>query len=270
MVKIRNLELNIGKEIGYYLFENKKFKTIEEVVIQYYEDRGYRGIYTENKYWRNFFGLFFDNIIVEQVGNVNILKFDFQKEIDIKKVFNKTYFLNKAYCPYKKEDLKVLLDFLDLESFMKLLFYYRIKQSGFPDVMIYNKKELLFLEVKNKNDMLRESQAITLQVLSSNNVNVEICTINFSERKKKEIIRLLKSNKEDVDIINYLLQDIIKINRRNKYWYEKGLGILFILVFWYIGIPLAIISFLNNYYKDKAYEEIKVQEVLKKRKNKGS
>ena len=118
--------------------------------------------------------------------------------------------------------------------------------------------------------MLRESQAITLQVLSSNNVNVEICTINFSERKKKEIIRLLKSNKEDVDIINYLLQDIIKINRRNKYWYEKGLGILFILVFWYIGIPLAIISFLNNYYKDKAYEEIKVQEVLKKRKNKGS
>ena len=40
MVKIRNLELNIEKEIGYYLFENKKFKTIEEVVIYYYQNRG--------------------------------------------------------------------------------------------------------------------------------------------------------------------------------------------------------------------------------------
>lgn len=132
--------------------------------------------------------------------------------------------------------------------------------------MIYNDKELKFYEVKNKNDSLRNSQAKTLNLLSKNNVNVELFTINFTEAKIQKTNDKLKVGKEKAREFSQYTEDIIRVNFRKRYWYEKWWGIILMFIFWYIAIPIAIISYIANKSFENLVIKTETNRILEKKK----
>lgn len=266
MIKIKNVKLDIKKEVGYYVYDYYKFKTIEEVVMHYFQTKNYSAIYTENKFWRALLYIFYNNIIIDIIEDTTILKFDFQKETDIRKLFRKKYSYYNSGNIFSRKHFELLLKSISVENVIKILFYLKVEQTGFPDIMIYNDKELKFYEVKNKNDSLRNSQAKTLNLLSKNNVNVELFTINFTEAKIQKTNDKLKVGKEKAREFSQYTEDIIRVNFRKRYWYEKWWGIILMFIFWYIAIPMAIISYIANKYFENLVIKTETNRILEKKK----
>ncbi|KAJ2852432.1 hypothetical protein IWW36_000319 [Coemansia brasiliensis] len=65
---------------------------------------------------------------------------------------------------------------------------YRLKRSGFPDLCLWNEStgSVLFAEVKGPKDKLSETQRDWLDILTSQNIDVEVCHIREGDARDYE------------------------------------------------------------------------------------
>lgn len=338
MIEVEELNLGLYKnDGGYYCYNNKEFKYIEEVAIYYYEKNGYKGIYTQNAYWWHLFSfLFWDEIFSiidlkyseekytnneKSFNKFNYLLFsdmpkdfftkDFLKnreemisykmnlirEKGAKIILEKNYFkakklyditgtsfrLVEVFDRYSLEDLKIIFDYIDINYILKIMLYFMSdvskNRSGFPDIMIYNKNVLEFLEIKGKNDVIRENQVKVLYILNNNNIKSKICTIDNSDRKINNLKNKLfdlkyETRVETISYINFLkkaknrthtnyieeylniISDSNKIKKNSnktkvqrKLWYEKWWGWILVFFFWIFLIPIVVFDKRTNKIK---------------------
>ena len=105
-----------------------------------------------------------------------------------------------------------------------------------------------------------------MNLLSKNNVNVELFTINFTEAKIQKTNDKLKVGKEKAREFSQYTEDIIRVNFRKRYWYEKWWGIILMFIFWYIAIPIAIISYIANKSFENLVIKTETNRILEKKK----
>eukprot|EP01080_Neovahlkampfia_damariscottae_P006638 gene6638-10803_t len=186
--------------------------TVEDLVIQHYDEKGFDSYHTESSIFVTIFGLLFWDIIYMDIPCVFQTKFqtsplDFRtiafypqrkKEIDerleeIKKDGKMEELINKTWENYEgKANACINWSRITLEeiilivksaggilisSIMLELAKNFKKTKGMPDLIVFDENEFKFCEVKSQRDHLSDHQRIWIDVLIKSNVTVEICHV---------------------------------------------------------------------------------------------
>ena len=121
---------------------------------------------------------------------------------------------------FKLEELKIPIECLEKEQilliFDKMLHDFAYYRSGFPDLIVMNKEEFFFVEVKSKNDSLSERQVEWHDYLMNEvKIDVNIFSVNKTERQinnlKKKYNNIPKKDysfKLSFDINELSLEDL--------------------------------------------------------------
>ena len=175
--------------------------------MEYYKNQGYEAKFSENDIWNSFFHyLIYKNIKkLYELGEITTAKenrfddeFYEENQIAINKILNSLMDTNiKEYIEYiyknsskklteeKKEyRLKVLraAEYLDNNQILIIMEYmikdYIHRRRGFPDLMVWNDKELFFAEIKAGSDVLSRRQISAHKALLKAGIDVVLLTIN--------------------------------------------------------------------------------------------
>ena len=193
-----------------YLHDCKAL-SVEDYVIEYYKKSGWIGYHSENLILTSIFGilmwefLYFDLPFVFQTS-AQKAPLDFRSNdfyIRRKEVYKRLINLYKTseialsfienYEKYKNQaslfvhwpaietwGLAFVTQVVDALSFglvnvLKVLAKdYRHNSSGMPDLILVNKTEVKFVEVKSHNDRLSDQQKMWIKVLSTSGIKTEV------------------------------------------------------------------------------------------------
>ena len=210
-------------------YNNKTMINSEDVGIEYYKKQGFNAEFIENDLWNDFF-----NILIYP----NIKKFYRNSELttDDKRKFDDEFYrknefiLNKILislnganikehienyykkCPNElteeiinKSNVLTASEYLENNQILIVMSHlikdYIHNRRGFPDLMIWDDKELFFSEIKAGHDFLSRKQITAHKILQNAGINVEVLTINKSkksiENQKNNYTKERKPTKTD-------------------------------------------------------------------------
>lgn len=270
---------------------NSKELFVEEVVMEYYKQRGYSAIWSENTYWCMIYALLFWDIIFMPTDTcvqvpmnhkdfkmhydflVNSEMFDMPRDFfkssfypqrknaiekrikelinsNISQIIKESFYQHYGercraiwdWNKYSIDELTIPLKSLKNEQIIlimdRMLHDFAYCSTGFPDVIIFNEREFIFIEAKSKNDRVSDSQMEWHEYLL-NTVKVEVIlfTLNKSERQIKNIVKKYKniSKKEytmslsfdletyDVDDMSLLSDDELLNKQKDNELFAKEL-----------------------------------------------
>ncbi|KAG1207403.1 hypothetical protein G6F68_007571 [Rhizopus microsporus] len=195
--------------------------SVEEVALEYYAKKGFKGLHAENGIIRMIASLLFWDILFAPIPGVfetpyqtapldirsdafyesrldiiqkrlNAIEngdyLDIIKTIDTRERPRQTLCIGVNW-NYELEDILEIAECIGpmpLASLCKLLFEeYGQRQSGMPDLCCWNyeKKECLFSEVKGPGDTLSETQKLWIDTLASVGIQVEVCFVKLWKGK---------------------------------------------------------------------------------------
>ena len=190
---------------------------VEGGVLEYYQQRGYQGVHTENYLWRSFFGLLFWDIIFDQDCEalhhpLQITPTDFYTPNFLKK--RKKQFLERLKVLHHADRFYDIIqhhyetklgisnpmvgwhdsilpliaqcyDSLTPEQLAGVLLEMArdLKENtrGFPDLFVWNDTTYHFIEVKSPNDHLSAQQLYWLHFFQKQGVNAEVIRVAWQE-----------------------------------------------------------------------------------------
>jgi len=200
----------------FYCFDGKKCST-EDVVKDYYQNKGYKVMRAEVDFWFAMFAVaFFDEIysintyyhgdipsdmfykdfyanrakIIDEkykyLQTANLFEF-INSQIEKHGDFKTRLFYNipdeqYSMIRYFKTDIvQEFLKRIDRKVFAKIVYriaqYPRENRAGTQDYIVWNKKELIFVEVKREKEKLREEQIIWAKFLLDNKIPIVIMRV---------------------------------------------------------------------------------------------
>lgn len=205
-----------GKD--YFYCTNGKKCSTEDVVREYYKNKGYKAMRAEVIFWKGMFTLaFFDEIFSINTPSYSDIPLDMfhqnfyanRKEIiDEKYKFlqttNLSEYINSQITKHENFNTRLLYDSeidgykntveyfktpivqdflkrIDNKTFSKIV--YHIAQNpcdniaGTPDFIMWNDKELIFVEVKRENEKVRPVQIIWSEFLINNKIPFTIVRV---------------------------------------------------------------------------------------------
>ena len=133
--------------------------------------------------------------------------------------------------------LKSLTDEQIILIMDRLLHDYNYNWSGFPDVIAFNDDELIFVEVKSKNDTLSDGQIVWHEyLLNTVKVKVVLFTVNKTDRQLKNLVKKYENipekdytmklpckhenfNETNVDLLN--AEELLKKQEENNILVKK-------------------------------------------------
>lgn len=208
-------------EVGktYFYCQNGNKCSTEQVVREYYKNKGYSVMRAEYEFWKGMFILtFLDELYPEKCyksyGKTEVFydmefyknqeknltkKCNYIKNTDLKEFINSQ--LNKheagAYIRdldewelegyknpteyFKSQIVQEFLARIDNKTFYKVV--NRILQDrknntvGTPDYIVWNKKELIFIEVKREKEKIREDQITWAEFLIQNKISYKVVRV---------------------------------------------------------------------------------------------
>lgn len=210
-------------EVGktYFYCQNGNKCSTEQVVKEYYKNKGYSVMRAEHAFWRAMFTLSF----FEEIFSVNMYKQAYPNDIpfdmsrgsfyacrkqgidnkyELIKKSNLKEFINSQITKHESFKTRLLydveiegypntveyfkssivqdfLDRIDMHVFTTVI--YRIAQypggntRGTPDYIVWNKKELIFVEVKRDKEKLREDQITWAEFLIDNKIPYKVVRV---------------------------------------------------------------------------------------------
>lgn len=190
---------------------------VEDAVLEYFSEKGWNGIHSENFLWRGLFGLVFWHIIFDtnhgsfhhplqrQPSDLNDSVFfesrqslleDQLKSLKTKKqiadyvssihdekygIANRFVIWHEALLPA----LLVMIQKLPLKGLKAVLIEMsknmKENSAGFPDLFIWTENDYHFYEVKSPNDHLSAQQLFWLNFLASAKINAEVLRVNYAD-----------------------------------------------------------------------------------------
>lgn len=200
-------------ELGktYFYCKNGNKCSTEQVVREYYKDKGYSVMRTECIFWQGMFALaFYDEIFSVNKYAYNDIptdmfskcfyenreagiesKYKLIQKTDLKKFINSQISNNEPFNTrllypieiegysnpveyFKSPIVQEFLDRVDNKTFAAIV--YKIVKypggnfRGTPDYIVWNKKELIFVEVKREKEKLHEDQITWAEFLINNKI----------------------------------------------------------------------------------------------------
>ena len=185
-----------------YKYNGKMNLFSEEVGIEYYSNKGYNVEFTENDIWQVLFRLFILRNIKKAYHKGQIKEYKISK-LNKKFINDNEEVISQIFADLRKSDLKLtvnslrnenlrrqldaLTKHLETEQILSVLFFmlndYKNNRRGFPDLMVWNKEELFFAEVKARGDNLSQWQTHTHKALINAGINITLFSINKNERR---------------------------------------------------------------------------------------
>ena len=208
-------------EVGktYFYCQNGNKCSTEQVVREYYKNKGYSVMRAEYSFWQGMFILtfldelypekcyksygktevFYDLDFYKNQENNLIKKCDYIKNVNLKEFINSQIKKHEAGAYIRDLDewefegyknpteyfkSQIVQDFLtriDDKTFYKVV--NRILQDrknntvGTPDYIVWNKKELIFIEVKREKEKLREDQITWAEFLIKNKIPYKLIRV---------------------------------------------------------------------------------------------
>lgn len=207
-------------EIGktYFYCKNGSKCSTEQVVREYYKDKGYSVMRAEYVFWQGMFTLaFYDEIFSVNKYAYNDIptdmfrkyfyenreariesKYKLIQKTNLKKFINSQITKNEPFntrllypdeiegCKnpveyFKSPIVQEFLDRIDNKTFSEIV--YKIAKypggnfRGTPDYVVWNKKELIFIEVKREDEKLREDQITWAEFLINNNILYKVIRV---------------------------------------------------------------------------------------------
>lgn len=216
-----------------YEFNPEDDSIVEDLVINYYNEKGFNAFFAENRYWIALFLLFFySGLNLEYINMFNFVEYinDYNEYVDYDKLANSDLInmVMDSYFMFLARGIGVgetkydnLINYFSLDELLVAPIYLNHKQlsliferlgsdfdffsRGFPDLIVYDDDSLFFVEVKSKMDSPSFNQIQWHKFLSEVvNVDVVIFSINKSDRQIDFMKKMY-----DVDLIDY--------NERNSF-----------------------------------------------------
>jgi len=189
--------------------------SVEQLVANYYQSKGYQAVFTENTLWKNVMGLLTWEIIfnasqhqfshpfqyaptqyrLEGFGLENLSHFHHKLAMlsNPEQLWNHFEWIKEKHqgtinplieWEYLDFDLiRVFVERISVKSlsavFEQLWINIATHSKGFPDLMVWNADELFFVEVKSPNDHLSPIQYFWNEVLNSAGIESKIIRIKW-------------------------------------------------------------------------------------------
>lgn len=205
----------IGK--NYFYCSNGEKCSTEQVVREYYKNKGCQVMRAEYSFWKGIFVLAFLDELYPQtlntksenklfdIENKNITSEELNQKLNLIKKSNIQNFINTQIAKHEQgsyirwldeweiEDYKnpteyfkspIVQEFLakiDNKTFCKILQHtikdYDRNPVGTPDYIVWNKKEMTFVEVKRKNETLKPEQIEWGEFLIKNKIPYKVLRV---------------------------------------------------------------------------------------------
>ncbi|QJR80779.1 DNA polymerase III subunit epsilon [Alteromonas pelagimontana] len=195
------------------LLDESQNHAVERGVIAYYHRHNIQAWRTENRLWRSLFGLTFWTLLFDQ--DALVTEFDRRPlalknnnfyakfEADIEKLLTSchsseallTHITTMAAAHYGKvnslfmwsnallDPIVALLNYGNLAAVQEILRMmakdFSSLSDGFPDLMVYEKGQLRFEEIKAPGDQLRRNQLVSVQRLQQVGFDVQITQVQW-------------------------------------------------------------------------------------------
>lgn len=195
--------------------ENEKGISVEQLVANYYQNKGFQAVFTENTLWKNVMGLLTWEIIfnasqhqfshpfqyaptqyrLEGFGLENLTHFHHKLAMlsDPKQLWSHFEWIKEKHhgtinplIEWERLDfdlIRVLVERISVKSlssvFEQLWINIATHCKGFPDLMVWNEYELFFVEVKSPNDHLSPIQYFWNEVINSSGIESKIIRIKW-------------------------------------------------------------------------------------------
>ena len=189
---------------------------IEAAVLNYFMEKGWNGIHSENYLWRGLFGLVFWEIIFDAnygsfhhplqrqpsdlndqsffetrqellTDQLNLFKTKKQLVKHLSKMYESKHSIANRFVSWHENllpSLEEMVSMVALKSLKTVLLEMsknmKDNSTGFPDLFLWKEKDYQFYEVKSPNDQLSAQQLFWLNFLSSAKIKVDVLRVNYS------------------------------------------------------------------------------------------
>ena len=196
-----NIKAEKTKEKGRLFSYNGKINlNSEEVAKEYYKNQGYDARFSENNVWNKlFYRIVYKKLRIAY--NEGKIKECNDKKFDDDFYYQNKDIINKILEDWRNEDLNIILrkkekdnprskirniiNYLENDQILSIMEFlskdYIHHRSGFPDIIVWNEKELFFVEVKSKGDTLTRKQVRLHNLMLNLGIDIRLLTINMSE-----------------------------------------------------------------------------------------
>ena len=196
-----NIKAEKTKKKGRLFSYNDKINLrSEEVAKEYYKNLGYDARFTENYVWNEIFYRIVYKKLKRAYKKGKIKEFN-NYMLDDDFYYQNKDIINTILEEWRQKDLnqilkkreknnprskiRIIIEFLENDQLLFIMEYmakdYIHHRSGFPDIMVWNNKELFFVEVKSKGDTLTKKQTRLHKILLGVGIDVRLFTINLSK-----------------------------------------------------------------------------------------
>lgn len=205
----------LGK--NYFYCSNGEKCSTEQVVREYYKSIGYQVMRAEYSFWKGIFVLSFLDELYPQTLNVksenklfdtenkNVTSEELNQKLNLIKKSNIQQFINNQITKheggsyirwldeweiegyknpteyFKSPVVQEFLTRIDNKTFYKILQHtineYNRNPVGTPDYIVWNNKEMIFVEVKRKNETLKSEQIEWGEFLIKNRVPYKVLRV---------------------------------------------------------------------------------------------
>ena len=196
-----NIKAEKTKEKGRLFSYNGKINlNSEEVAKEYYKNQGYDARFSENNVWNKlFYRIVYKKLRIAynegKIKECNDKKFDDDFYYQNKDIINKILEdwrnddLNKILRKKEKDNprskIRNIINYLENDQILSIMEFlskdYIHHRSGFPDIIVWNEKELFFVEVKSNGDTLTRKQVRLHNLMLNLGIDIRLLTINMSE-----------------------------------------------------------------------------------------
>ena len=210
----------LGK--NYFYCSNGNKCSTEQVVREYYKNNGYQVMRAEYSFWKGIFVLSFLDELYPQtlntksenklfdIENQNVTSEELNQKLNLIKKSNIQNFINTQIAKHEQGSYIRWLDEWEIEGFKNPTEYFKsaIVQEflakvdnktfckilqhtiddydrnpvGTPDYIVWNNKEMIFVEVKRKNETLKPEQIEWGEFLIKNKISYRVIRVKNKEK----------------------------------------------------------------------------------------
>ncbi len=205
----------LGK--NYFYCSNGEKCSTEQVVREHYKNEGYQVMRTEYSFWKGVFALSFLDELYPQtlnhkseikffdIENKNVTSEELNQKLNLIKKSNIQEFINTQLTKHEHGSYIRWLDEWEIEgyknptkyfkspivqeflakvnnkTFCKILKHtlddYNLNPVGTPDYIVWNNKEMIFVEVKRKNEIIKPEQIEWGEFLIKNKIPYKVVRV---------------------------------------------------------------------------------------------